>query len=122
MYWRPSQYPTLASLSRAERKATLRAALGEYGRGYRIRLFVLYMGASVLGFSVVGTSAGDWLAAAPVSDWRKWAPLVVFGALTYGLYLLEVNGSIHTAVKRYRGKSKELPNPPLQRTGLTPRR
>lgn len=51
--------------------------------------------------TVAASGLGTWLSPAPVSDWRKWAPLAVVNALIRGCYLLEVNGPIRAAVKKY---------------------
>lgn len=101
MYSSPRQYPSLVGRSRAARQAILRAALEEYGGRYRIRYAAVFVATAALGISVAASRLGTWLSAAPLSDWRKWAPLVAIIALIYGVYLLEVNGPVHTAVRKY---------------------
>lgn len=101
MYWSPRQYPSLVGLSQAERRAILRSALNEHRRGYNIRYIVVVAAISALGILTVSSRFGAWLAAAPLSDWRKWVLLAPVSALIYGAYLWEVNGPMHTAVKKY---------------------
>jgi hypothetical protein len=101
MYWSPGQYPSLVGLPRTKRRAVIRSALTNYGRGDLIRYVVVVAATSALGIFISGSRFGTWLAAAPLSDWRKWTPLVVVIALVSGIYLWEVNNSIHTAVKKY---------------------
>jgi hypothetical protein len=101
MYWSPRRYPSLVGLSQAERHAILRSALNEHRRGYGVRYIVVVAAISALGILTVSSRLGAWLAAAPPSDWRKWVPLALVGALIYGAYLWEVNGPMHTAVKKY---------------------
>lgn len=107
MYWSIHQYPGLRDRPRAERQAIVQAALkaarGAFGR----RLLVVF--AAVVAASIAATLRVS--PAARMLDWRTWiAP--VCGALFIYVYLLaEINGSIHTAVKKYLTDKNAQKNP-----------
>ena len=101
MYWSPNQYQSLAGLSRGERQAILRSAYKERSGWYRTQFLVASAATAALCIYAVKRGLGTWLASAPLSDWRKWAPLALVIVLVYGAYLWEVNGPLHTAVKKY---------------------
>jgi len=107
MYWSPAEYPILAGRTRTERDTIVRAAVKEHDRWSGGRYMALVVAVSVLGISASGSGLGAWLSAAPISDWRKWAPLAALGALVYGVYLWEVNGPTHTAVEKYLAAKSE---------------
>ena len=102
MYWSIHQYPSLAGRPRAERQDVVRAALKQNRSAFGFRLLVVF--AAVVAGAIAG---GSKLApAARLTDFRTWiAPAA--GALFIYVYLLaEINGSIHTAVKKYLASKK----------------
>jgi hypothetical protein len=102
MYWSIHQYPSLAGRPRAERQDVVRAALKQNRSSFGFRLLVVF--AAVVAGAIAG---GFKLApAARLTDVRTWiAPAA--GALFIYVYLLaEINGSIHTAVKKYLASKK----------------
>jgi len=96
MYWSIHRYPSLAHRSRKERAAIVQSAVREHGGWYRKRLLVAFA------FVAVGTmSIHRVIRGASLLEWRAWVAPVVMGALLYGYLLWEINGAIHTAVKKY---------------------
>jgi hypothetical protein len=75
----------------------------QYGGGSRIRLAVVNLATAAIMIALVTSKLGTWISAAPVSDWRKWAPLAGLIAFILGASLWEVNGPTLTAVNRYLG-------------------
>ena len=65
----------------------------EYGGGFRVRLAVVNLVTAAVMIALVTSMLGTWISSAPVSDWRKWAPLAGLIAFILGAYLWEVNGA-----------------------------
>lgn len=99
MYWSIHGYPSLAGKSRTERQAILRAALKESGRGriYGLRLLLVFVGVVVAAISVSLRLSP----AARLLDWRTWVGPAGGALFIYAFLLVEINGSVHIAVKKY---------------------
>ena len=97
MYWSIHQYPGLADRPRAERQAVVQAALKEHRRSFGWRLLVVFS-------AVSGAAIAASLRLSPRSDlynWRTWIAPAAAALFIYGYLLIEINGAIHTAVKKY---------------------
>jgi hypothetical protein len=107
MYWSIHQYPTLRDRPRAERQAVVQAALKATRAKFGRRLFIVFV--AVIAASIAATTRVS--PAMRLDNWRTWiAP--VCGALFIYLYLLvEINGSIHNAVKTYLADKNAAKHP-----------
>lgn len=97
MYFSIHKYPSLAGRPRAERLAVVQAALKEHRRAFGWRLFTVFVGisAAAIAASLRLSPRADLL------DWRTWIAPAAAALFIYGYLLIEINGSIHTAVKKY---------------------
>jgi hypothetical protein len=105
MYWSIHGYPSLAGKSRAQRQEVLRAALKERGRIYGLRLLIVFVG-------VVTASIAASIRLSPAArllDWRTWIGPAVGALFIYAYLLVEINGSVHTAVKKYLAEQQRDP-------------
>ena len=102
MYWSIHQYPSLAGRPRAERQDVVRAALKQNSSSFGFRLLVVF--AAV----VAGAIAGGFKLSPHVRllDFRTWIAPVAGAVFIYVYLLAEINGSIHTAVKKYLASKK----------------
>ena len=102
MYWSIHGYPDLAGKSRAQRQEILRAALKERGRVYGLRLLIVFVGvvAAAMAASIRLSPAARLL------DWRTWIGPAAGALFIYAYLLVEINGSVHTAVKKYLADEK----------------
>jgi fructose-specific phosphotransferase system IIC component len=107
IYWSIHQFPSLRDRPPAERQAVVQAALKAARGAFGVRLLVVF--ASVVAGAIAATLRIS--PRAPMLDWRTWiAPAC--GALFIYVYLLvEINGTIHTAVKRYVTDKNAQKNP-----------
>jgi hypothetical protein len=97
MYWSIHRYPSLAGRPRAERQAIVQAALKEHRRSFGFRLLVVFaaVSAGAIAASLKLSPRADLL------QWRTWIAPLAAAVFIYGFLLVEINGSIHTAVKKY---------------------
>jgi hypothetical protein len=103
MYWSIHGYPSLAGKSRGQRQEILRAALKERGRVYGLRLLIVFVG--VMAGAI--TASIRLSPAARLLDWRTWVGPAVGALFVYAYLLVEINGSVHTAVKKYLAASEK---------------
>ncbi|HMF39424.1 MAG TPA: hypothetical protein VKQ32_01960 [Polyangia bacterium] len=97
VHWSINSYPSLAGRPRDERQAILRAALKQHGRVYGLRLLIV-----IAGVVIGAIAASARLSPHPrLQDWRTWIVPVAGALFIYGYLLLEINGAVHTAVKKY---------------------
>jgi hypothetical protein len=108
MYWSIHGYPSLAGKSRAQRQEILRAALKERGRVYGLRLLIVFVGV----VAAAMTASIRLSPAARLLDWRTWIGPAIGALFIYAYLLVEINGSVHTAVKKYLAEA----NAPARRT------
>ena len=102
MYWTIHQYPSLAGRPRAERQDIVRAALKQNRSSFGFRLLVVF--AAVVAGAIGG---GSRLApTARLTDFRMWIAPAAGALFIYAYLLAEINGSIHTAVKKYLASKK----------------
>ena len=97
MYWSIHKYPDLAGRPRAERQAIVQAAVKEHRRSFGWRLLVVFS-------AVAGGAIAASLRLSPRADlynWRTWIAPAAAALFIYGYLLIEINGPIHSAVKKY---------------------
>jgi hypothetical protein len=102
MYWSIHQYPSLAARPRAERQDVVRAALKQNRSGFGFRLLVVFA-AVVAGAIAAGSRFAP---TARLLDYRTWIAPVAGALFIYAYLLVEINGTIHSAVKKYLASKK----------------
>ena len=97
MYWSIHRYPSLANRPPAERQAIVQAALKAHRRSFGFRLLIVFVAVSVgaIAASLKLSPRGDYL------NWRTWIAPAGAAVFIYAFLLVEINGSIHSAVKKY---------------------
>jgi hypothetical protein len=104
MYWSIHQYPSLAARPRAERQDIVRAALKQNRSSFGFRLLVVF--AAIVAAAI---GAGSRFApSAGLLDFRTWIAPVAGALFIYAYLLVEINGAIHTAVKKYLANKKDV--------------
>jgi hypothetical protein len=102
MYWSIHQYPSLSARPRAERQDIVRAALKQNRSGFGFRLLVVFA-------AVVAGAIGAGSRFAPTTrllDFRTWIAPIAGALFIYAYLLVEINGTIHAAVKKYLASKK----------------
>jgi hypothetical protein len=106
MYWSIHQYPSLAGRPRAERQAIVQAALKEHRRSFGFRLLIVFVAVSAAAIA----ASLRFSPRADLYSWRTWIAPAAAALFVYGFLLIEINGGIHTAVKKYLESKPSKPN------------
>jgi len=97
MYWSIHRYPSLSGRPRAERQAIVQAALKQNRSSYGWRLLVVFAGITVAAIAATFKLSPR----ADLLSWRTWIAPAIGALFIYGYLLVEINGAVHTAVKKY---------------------